>query len=122
MPRFLALYMGSLDTASQTEWNALSPEEQARRSDAAMQAWGEWVERHRDAIRDMGTPLGRTLLASPAGIAPTRNAITAYVIVEAASHEAAARLFENHPHFALFPGTGVEVLECLPMPGAAAAE
>lgn len=28
-----------------------------------------------------------------------------------------ARLFENHPHFSIFPGDAVEVMECLPVPG-----
>ena len=43
--------------------------------------------------------------------------MTGYVIVQAESHEAAARLFENHPHFAIFPGDSVEIMECLPLPG-----
>ena len=32
------------------------------------------------------------------------------------SHEAAAELFANHPHFMIFPGQSVEVMECLPIP------
>jgi hypothetical protein len=40
------------------------------------------------------------------------------VVVSADTHEAAARMFLQHPHFALFPGDGVEVMECLPVPGA----
>jgi hypothetical protein len=32
------------------------------------------------------------------------------------SHEAAARLFENHPRFAVFPGDAIEVMECLAIP------
>jgi hypothetical protein len=39
-----------------------------------------------------------------------------YVIVQAESHEVAARMFENHPHFAIFPGESVEIMECLPLP------
>jgi hypothetical protein len=42
--------------------------------------------------------------------------MAAYTVVEAESHEAAARMFENHPHFTIFPGVAVEVMECLPMP------
>lgn len=38
------------------------------------------------------------------------------MVVEAEPHEAAAKLFENHPHFAIFPGDGAEVMECLPKP------
>jgi hypothetical protein len=43
--------------------------------------------------------------------------MTGYVIVRAESHEAAAKLFENHPHFSIFPGDSVEIMECLPFPG-----
>jgi hypothetical protein len=32
------------------------------------------------------------------------------------SHEAAAAMFENHPHFAIFPGDGVDIMPCLPIP------
>jgi hypothetical protein len=53
-----------------------------------------------------------------AGIAAAQNTICGYVVVSAQSHEAAARLFENHPHFSIFPGEAVEVMECLPVPGA----
>ena len=42
--------------------------------------------------------------------------MTAWVVLRADSHEAAARLFEGHPHFTIFPGDGVEVMEVLPMP------
>lgn len=117
MPRFMALYTGAPDSPAQRQWNALSPDQQAARNQQAMQAWGAWVERHRSAIVDMGAPLGKTLLADTDGIRTTTNAIAAYVIVEAADHEAAANMFLNHPHFAIFPGTGVEIMPCLPMPG-----
>ena len=28
-----------------------------------------------------------------------------------------AKLFEKHPHFTIFPGDSVEIMECLPIPG-----
>ena len=31
--------------------------------------------------------------------------------------EAAAKLFERHPHFTIFPGDSVEIMECVPLPG-----
>jgi hypothetical protein len=43
--------------------------------------------------------------------------MAAYVVVQAESHDAAARMFINHPHFAIFPGDSVEIMECLPIPG-----
>ena len=39
------------------------------------------------------------------------------VVVRANSHEAAAALFENHPHFTIFPGEAVQVMPVLPIPG-----
>jgi hypothetical protein len=43
--------------------------------------------------------------------------LTGYTIVQAESHEAAAKLFENHPHFTLLPGNSIEIIECLDIPG-----
>jgi hypothetical protein len=37
-------------------------------------------------------------------------------VVEAASQEAAAKMFLEHPHFTIFPGEGVEIMECLQVP------
>jgi hypothetical protein len=116
MPRFLALYMGTQNSEVQKAWDNLPEAEKTERSQRAMTEWGQWVERHRHVIVDMGAPLGKTLLASPEGIAPTRNAVAAYVIVEADTHDDAAQMFRNHPPFTIFPETGVEIMPCLPMP------
>jgi ribosomal protein S17 len=43
--------------------------------------------------------------------------MTGYVVVRAESRQEAARMFENHPHFTIFPGDSVEIMECLPIPG-----
>ena len=83
-----------------------------------MQAWGEWMARHADKIVDAGGPLGQTKKVSTAGIADAHNNIAAYIVVEAESHEAAAQMFEGHPHFSIFPGDGVEVMPRLPIPTA----
>jgi hypothetical protein len=37
--------------------------------------------------------------------------------VSAESQEAAAKMFEKHPHFTIFPGDAVEIMEVLPIPG-----
>jgi hypothetical protein len=66
----------------------------------------------------MGGPLGKTKKVTPGGIADISNEMGAYTVVRADSHEAAAKLFENHPHFAIFPGESVEIMPVLPIPGA----
>lgn len=117
MKTFLAVYTGTPDSMSR--WSTLTEAEQQERQQQGLAAWHAWAERHRDVIVDMGGPLGRTKRVSPDGIRDIRNAMTGFTVLRAESHEAAARLFENHPHFAIFPGDGVEVMEILPIPGAA---
>jgi hypothetical protein len=41
----------------------------------------------------------------------------AFVVVQAESHAAAAAMFEQHPHFTIFPGDCVEIMPVLPIPG-----
>jgi len=110
MAKFLALYMGTPDL------QPAGPPDEATIG-RGMAAWQTWMVDHAGQVVDAGGPLGKTKQASKAGISDTRNAVAGYTIVEADSHEAAVRLFENHPHFAIFPGHAVEVMEVLPIPG-----
>jgi hypothetical protein len=98
-------------------WLALSEDERRARERDGMAAWHAWVDRHRDAIVELGGPLGKTKRIDTRGVADTANALGAFTIVRAASHDAAAALFEGHPHFTLFPGEAVEVMPILPVPG-----
>ena len=116
MKTYLAVFTGSVEAMAR--WQALSEAEREERQAAGLKAWGAWVAEHASSIVDGGSPLGRTKKVSQAGIADIRNQLAVYTVVRAPSHEAAARLFEGHPHFTLFPGDGVEVMECLPVPGA----
>ncbi|HEX7804200.1 MAG TPA: hypothetical protein VF471_15725 [Pseudoxanthomonas sp.] len=115
MKNFLAIYSGS--AAGMEQWKALPAETRQQREQAGMQAWGQWATQHAKDIVEQGAPLGKTKRVTADGIADIRNAMAAYTVVKAESHEAAARMFENHPHFSIFPGDGVEIMECLPMPG-----
>ena len=82
-----------------------------------MNGWMEWSTENAKSIVDGGGPLGKTKRINAKGISDAKNEICAYTIVRAESHEAAARLFLNHPHFMIFPGDSVEIMECLPIPG-----
>ncbi len=114
---FLAVFLGGKDSARMAAWNALPEAERQARMQQGMAAWKAWVEQHQAAIVGMGGPLGKTKRASAQGVDDTHNALTAYTVVRADSHEAAARLFENHPHFTIFPGEAVEIMPVLPIPG-----
>jgi hypothetical protein len=93
-------------------------DEQKRKAREAegLKAWMEWGQRHAAATVDQGTPLGKTKRASPEGLDTIKNVMVGYVVIQAESHEAAAKMFENHPHFTIFPGDSVEIMECLPLP------
>src|SRR5688572_11231252 len=87
------------------------------RQQTGIDAWMECGKRNGVSIIDNGAPLGKTKRASPQGISDIANGRTGYVMVEAESHGAAAKLFGEHPHFCVFPGGSVEIMECLPIPG-----
>jgi hypothetical protein len=117
MKTFMAIYMGSEAARAKSGWETLSADDLERREAEGMAAWMAWGEKHAAAIVDQGAPLGKTKRAAAEGITNTTNGVTGYVIVRADSHEAAARMFESHPHFTIFPGDSVEIMECLPLPG-----
>lgn len=117
MKRFLAIYVGTESALARSKWNELPDAERKAREQKGMDAWMKWGADHAAAIVDMGAPLGKTKRAASDGISDTKNTMTGYVIVQAESHAAAAKLFESHPHFTIFPGDSVEIMECLPLPG-----
>ena len=114
MKKFMAIYLGS--ASGLEKWKTMDEAERKQRERAGKEAWGKWAAANQKGIVDPGSPLGTTKRASAQGISDTRNAMAAYTIVQAESHEAAARMFEEHPHFTMFPGDSVEIMECLPMP------
>lgn len=110
MAKFLAVYTGSAEANK-----AASPPDEATIA-KGMAAWTDWMARHAAQVVESGGPLGKTKKVSKAGTADISNYLAGYVIVEADSHEAAARMFEGHPHFTIFPGEGVEIMPVLPVP------
>lgn len=115
MKKFLAVYTGTQE--SRAKWDGLPEAQRHQREAAGMAGWHKWIEDHKSSIVEMGAPLGRTKLVSRSGVSDIRNNLAAFTVVQAESQEAAAKLFLEHPHFTLFPGDGVEVMECLPIPG-----
>jgi hypothetical protein len=114
MKTFLAIYLGS--AAALAQWKAADERHRKEREQAGFAEWMRWAGDNAKVIVDQGSPLGRTKRIKANGISDTKNEITAYTVVRAESHEAAAQLFLNHPHFMIFPGDSVEIMECLPLP------
>ena len=117
MKKFLAIYIGTTAASERSQWNTMDEAQRKELQASGIKAWGEWMTAHKAAIVEQGGPLGKTKRAAAQGLSDTKNSMTGYVFVQAESHEAAARMFENHPHFTIFPGDSVEIMECLPIPG-----
>lgn len=116
MKNYLAIYIGTAEAFEKSEWSELSDAQRKEREAAGVKAWMQWGEKHAGSIVEQGSPLGKTKRTATQGTSDIKNAMTGYVIVRAESHEAAAKLFERHPHFTIFPGDSVEIMECLPLP------
>ena len=116
---FLAVFLGSKTSSQRLAWDALPESERRAKEQQGIAAWKAWIEKHQGAIAEMGGPLGKTKKIDQGGIADVRNLMGAFTVVRADSHEAAAKMFEGHPHFTIFPGEAVEVMPVLSIPGAA---
>jgi hypothetical protein len=117
MKKFVAVFTGSTAARERSGWDTLSDADRAAREQKGMAAWGAWVEKNKAAIVDNGAPLGKTKRTGLNGVTDIKNNLAVYMVVQADSHEAAAKLFEGHPHFTIFPGEAVEIMEALPIPG-----
>ena len=98
-------------------WLALPEAERKAKERDGIAARHGWMAKHGAAIAGEGGPLGKTKRVTASGVADIANDLGAFVVVRAESHEAAAKMFENHPHFAIFPGEAVEIMPVLPIPG-----
>ncbi|MBZ9793073.1 hypothetical protein K9B32_23700 [Rhizobium sp. 3T7] len=111
MPRFLAVYtMKPEDLAS---FRNLPKAEQDAVDAVGIKEWSAWEERNASSILDPGGMVGKTTRMTKAGVSSAVNSFCGYLVVEAESADAAARLFEDHPHITVFPGDGVDIMPFL---------
>lgn len=114
MPRFLAVY--TMKPESLARFRTLPKADQDAIDTAGLPLWADWEERNAAVLLDKGGMVGKTTRVTQNGIAAAANDFCGYVIVEAATAQAAARLFEGHPHFTIFPGDGVDIMPFLTEP------
>jgi hypothetical protein len=113
---YLAIFLGDRNSPRMQAFMALPEAERRAKEREGIQGWKTWAEKHQASIVTMGGPLGKTKRVNARGIEDISNALGAFTVVRAASHEAAAKMFEQHPHFTIFPGEGVEIMPILPIP------
>ncbi|AOF91479.1 hypothetical protein [Sinorhizobium sp. RAC02] len=108
MPRFLAVYtIRPEDVAS---FRSLPKAEQDAIDAIGVKQWAAWEERNTASILDRGGMVGKTTRVTKDGVAKAVNPFCGYLVVEAETADAAARLFHDHPHITVFPGDGVDIM------------
>ena len=110
MNKYLVLYKSSVSAKEQMGRG--SPEQ----AKAGMDLWMSWAKKAGAAIIDLGMPLGNGLTVTEGGTRPSDSQVVGFSILQGESIKAIADLLKGHPHFRA-PGSSIEVLESLPMPG-----
>ncbi len=81
-----------------------------------MAEWDAWMAtNHSHFVSTAGA--GKTKLVTKGSVVDSKNDVMLFSIVEAESHEAAADLFKDHPHFGIPDGT-IEVMPMSSIPDA----
>lgn len=101
MPRFMFIYHADRDMRP-------APGEE----EAAMAAWGRWMEEVGPAMVNPGDPVGKSKSVTKDGIADdVLNAAFGYSIVEADDIDAACKMAQSNPM--VLDGGSVEVAEIM---------
>ena len=114
MKKFLVLYLAP--AAVIEEWKKTDPAQRKAAEEKMQSEWSKWMGDHARLFADTGAGVGKTKRVDANGSSDTRNDIMLYAIVEAESHEAAARTFEGHPHLQI-PQSSIEVMAINPLHG-----
>lgn len=117
MKSFLAIFTCAENSKNHETWKQLDPKEQKVRMKKGMVAKEQWVATYKNQVIFEGGPLSEiTKKVDTHGIHDFPSQMGSFVVIQADSHEEAAKIFLEHPHFALFPGDAVEILERLDHP------
>lgn len=108
MALFLAVY--TMQPEDLARFRALPKAEQDAVDAEGVPKWHEWEARNAASLVKRGGMVGKTMRVSRDGIAPATNSICGYLIVQADDIEAAARLFDDHPHIRVFPGDAIDIM------------
>jgi len=114
MKRFLVTYLAP--TSVIEDWKKTDPEKRKVAEEKMKSDWQKWMSDHVGIFVDKGAGVGKTRRVTGQGSADGRNDIMLYAIVEAESHEAASKMFEDHPHLGI-PNASIEIMEIHPLPG-----
>jgi hypothetical protein len=105
--KFLALYL--VPAAVMADWAKTDPATKKAAEEKMQGDWQRWMGEHAKMIT-LTEAGGKTKAVTSAGITDIKNEIMLYSIVEADSHESAAKAFAHHPHLTI-PQSSIQVME-----------
>lgn len=111
--KFIAIYL--VPSSVMADWAKTDPETRKVAEQKMQAEWGKWMAAHAEMILSSEAG-GQTKRVTASGISDTKNDIMLYSFIQADSHEAAAKAFENHPHLQI-PQSSIEIMSVRPMGG-----
>ena len=105
--KYIALFLAPASVLA--DWAKTDPEIRKPAEQKMQAEWRKWMGDHAKMIASTEAG-GKTKRVTADGVSDTKNDIMLYSFVEAESHAAAAKLFENHPHLQI-PQSSIEVME-----------
>jgi hypothetical protein len=112
MKKFIVLYM-----ANGADFERMMKESTPEQQKKGMDAWMKWMGDNKASMVDGGAPLGKSKKIDTKGASDTKNDVCGYSIVQAETAEDVTKMFgKDHPHLQM-PGSWVEVIEVMHVPG-----
>jgi hypothetical protein len=106
MKKFLVTYLAPASVIA--EWKKTDADKRKAAEEKMRAEWKIWMNDHANIFADIGAGVGKTKIVTAQGISDS--------LVEAESHEAAAKSFEGHPHLQI-PQSSIEIMEVHALPG-----
>ena len=113
MNKFIVLYRAPLSVLE--EWSKTDPEVRKETEKKMQTDWQTWMGAHAQSVEET-VGAGKTKRVTKNGVEDSKNDVMLYSIVEADSHEEAAKMFEGHPHLGI-PEASIEVMAANPLKG-----
>jgi hypothetical protein len=107
LKKFLVLYL--VPTEVMADWAKTDSATRKTEEEKMRAAWQRWMGDHAKIIRTTEAA-GKTKEVTASGSGDIKNEIMLYSIVEAASHDEAAKAFQQHPHLAI-PRSSIQISE-----------
>jgi hypothetical protein len=107
LKKFLVLYLVPNDVMA--GWAKTDPATRKPAEEKMQAEWGRWMAQHAKMVT-LTEAAGKTKAVTAAGIGDIKNEIMLYSIVEAETHDSAAKAFANHPHLTI-PQSSIQVME-----------